>query len=584
MISAANFKIDPRLASLLGESYRSIELAIKELVDNSFDADAENVRIILPEPYSNDPIIVEDDGTGMTENEVRNEYLKIANSRFSRKGERTPGKKRVVKGRKGIGKFAGLMVAEVMEVVAKARGVQTKLTISKSDLAKANYDLDKIDLPIEIEECPEDEQGTYIRLSGINDNFTFPNPEKLRQLLVLEYDRIPDFKILVNEVAVDLEDIPGKTFVRNLQLPSAGEVQIRYTIADQKKAVKQPGLVVKVRGKVVGRPQLFGLEEEETIPKQLQQRIVGEVIADNLEKDVTADWGAIIENSISFQEISENLQPELKRSFDETFNAEVDLARGRLLRQINKGLNKLPDFKRESARRALDNVMLRFFGENEERMSVVIGLVLETFEKNEYALALESVQKSKRSMTKYSNALAEYGDLEVALQAQLATHRLDAIEHFRNFIFDPKTFEEQIQNAIENNLWLLAPQYPVLSTNDTLMGVLESFLNRKQLVENPQLLLARTYPDAYVLIQIAKGKAKLSEKDKELALELRDDLYYYFPNKKIDMLILCGSLKIGATKRSAKESFQFFTYELLLEAAKEQQEWILNDWKRKQEG
>ena len=38
MSTTANFKVDPRLASLLGENYRSTELAIKELIDNAYDA------------------------------------------------------------------------------------------------------------------------------------------------------------------------------------------------------------------------------------------------------------------------------------------------------------------------------------------------------------------------------------------------------------------------------------------------------------------------------------------------------------------------------------------------------------------
>lgn len=581
MKSSANFKIDPKLAALLGENYRSIELAIKELVDNSFDADAENVNIVLPEPFTNASIIVEDNGTGMTENEIRNEYLKIANSRFSRKGERTAGKKRLVKGRKGIGKFAGLMVAEVMEVVAKARGVQTTLTISKTDLAKANYDLDKIDLPIETEACPEEETGTYIRLSGINDNFSFPNPEKLRQVLVLEYGRVNDFEILVNETTVDIEDIPGKTFVRNLQLPSAGDVQVRYTIADQKKAVRQAGLVVKVRGKAIGQPQLFGLEQEEGIPKQLQQRIVGEVVADKLEQDVTADWGAIIENSISYQEIAESLRPELERSFEEALTEEVQLARGRLQRQISKRLNRLPDYKQDSAKKALDNVMLKFFGENEERTGAVVGLVLDTFEQDGCSLALESISKSKRSTSKFSDALAEYGQLEHALQIQQANYRLEAISHFRRFIFDPKTTETQIQHAFEHNLWLLAPHYPTLSTNETLQNIATSLLNRRQDVDRPHLLFTRSYPDSFLVLQIKTGNSKLSDKDAALAKEYRDGLYYYFPNKKIEIAVLGGACKIGTTKRSVQDGFQFITYENLFEAAQTQQEWILSDWKKK---
>src|SRR3954462_12888903 len=99
----AHFRVDPRLASLLGEGYRSSEEALKELVDNAWDADAENVHIKLPAEVTRGPIVVGDDGTGMTDREVGEEYLVIARDRRSRTGGiRTPGKKRLIKGRKGI--------------------------------------------------------------------------------------------------------------------------------------------------------------------------------------------------------------------------------------------------------------------------------------------------------------------------------------------------------------------------------------------------------------------------------------------------------------------------------------------------
>jgi HSP90 family molecular chaperone len=118
MSGKANFKVDPRLANLLGETYRSTEHAVKELVDNAWDADAPTISITLPDPMTANPIVIEDTGSGMTEQEVRNEYLVVANDRRSRKGDRTKQLKRLVKGRKGIGKFAGLMVANVMEITA----------------------------------------------------------------------------------------------------------------------------------------------------------------------------------------------------------------------------------------------------------------------------------------------------------------------------------------------------------------------------------------------------------------------------------------------------------------------------------
>ena len=100
-----NFKVHPRLATLLGDTYRSSELAIRELIDNAYDAEATEVHITLPELNTEQPIIIRDNGSGMTSKEVEEEYLNIAHSRTSRKGKTTPNKKRKVKGKKGLSRI-----------------------------------------------------------------------------------------------------------------------------------------------------------------------------------------------------------------------------------------------------------------------------------------------------------------------------------------------------------------------------------------------------------------------------------------------------------------------------------------------
>jgi hypothetical protein len=124
------------LSGLLGETYRSSEVALKELVDNAWDADAKNVRITLPEPLADQTIVVQDDGTGMTAPEMRGEYLNIASDKRSRTDEHTPQLNRKVKGRKGIGKFAGLTIAEKMKVETVARGRRCTLLIDKKELVE----------------------------------------------------------------------------------------------------------------------------------------------------------------------------------------------------------------------------------------------------------------------------------------------------------------------------------------------------------------------------------------------------------------------------------------------------------------
>jgi len=257
MSQKANFKVDPRLASLLGESYRSTEHAIKELVDNAWDADATIIAVTLPKVMTADPIIIDDNGSGMTELELRNEYLVVANDRRSRKGDRTTRLKRLVKGRKGIGKFAGLMVANVMEIQSIAREKKTRVVIAKEDLIKTAPDLERIDLPLNVESIPDAVPGTKVILKGLNDRYEFPLIEKLKSLLMAEYGREGDVKISVNGEVLGLEDLPGEHFQKDETVADAGTVHLNFKISDGTKPLKQAGIALRVGGKIVGKPSFL---------------------------------------------------------------------------------------------------------------------------------------------------------------------------------------------------------------------------------------------------------------------------------------------------------------------------------------
>ena len=73
MKSIARFSVDPRLSALLGECYSSSERALRELVDNAWDAEAKVVKITLPNILSEKPVIIKDDSHGMKNQEVTDE-------------------------------------------------------------------------------------------------------------------------------------------------------------------------------------------------------------------------------------------------------------------------------------------------------------------------------------------------------------------------------------------------------------------------------------------------------------------------------------------------------------------------------
>lgn len=108
-----------RIIDHLGiQMYQSPVAAIAEMIANSWDADAEQEEITLPDGLNESAeIVVRDDGIGMTFDDCRKHYLTVGwCGREEAEGDRSPENSRPVLGRKGIGKFAGFGVAEVIQV------------------------------------------------------------------------------------------------------------------------------------------------------------------------------------------------------------------------------------------------------------------------------------------------------------------------------------------------------------------------------------------------------------------------------------------------------------------------------------
>jgi len=582
MTKNAFFKVDTKLAELLGETYRSVEYAIKELIDNAYDADSEKIMITFPEPLTLDPkIIIEDNGSGMKENEVRTEYLNIANSRIVRKGALSITKKRKVKGRKGIGKFAGLMVATKMQLETYANGTKTTLLIDKEELAKGNYDLEKVPLPISTETCAKDKKGTTITLSNLNQNLEFPNPEKMKQILVWEYGRDIDFEIIINGDKTDVLDLQGKSFTEEIEFEGK-KATLKFTITP--KPIKNCGIVTKIGDKVIGRPQNF-LIDDEIIPKKLQNRIYGEIICDDLQDDVTADWGAIIDNSKLYNSIKSTTKKHLKSSVEEVFATDIKMAKARFQRKINKELEKLPEFKQPFAKKALYKTLEKFYGESEERISTVITVMISAMEKDHYWGIINNIEECRDSdIENFANALSEFGMLEMSIVTSQALNRLKYLDELQILIDNPKTLEKDIHKALELNTWILGDDYNVLISDKSLVSTIESLLNKKYKGENaqnrPDLLLGRKVNRELVLIEFKRPSFTINRDTERQALEYRDELNTYFHNQKIEVILLGGKVKQNISSHNERNDVQFRTFIDILSLARTKLEWLIDELKK----
>lgn len=580
MSEKANFKVDPRLASLLGETYRSTEHAVKELVDNAWDADAPTISITLPHPMTANPIVIEDTGSGMTEQELRNEYLVVANDRRSRKGDRTKQLKRLVKGRKGIGKFAGLMVANVMEIETTARGKTTRVVIAKEDLLNASRDLERIDLPLTVTPAAEGLSGTKVTLSSLSDRFEFPLPERLKTLLMTEYGREEDVRISVNTVPLGLDDLPGEKFQTDENVAEAGTVKLNFKVSDSTKSLKQAGIALRVGGKIVGKPGFFGLEDDPEIPPKLLKKLYGEVEADGLSESVTADWGDIVENSKAFHALKPVIQAHLKNAVEEVYKREVNLQRARIQRQINLRLAEMPEHRRRFAQVALEKVMKRFYGESEEKVETVASVILDAFEKDEYWLVLKQIDESKGGdVETFASALEVFGLLDMALMANQAKSRLKVLDHLDDLVRNPATLEKNVHSVIERNLWVLGYDHSLISSNKTLARTIEEYTSTTftgdRASKRPDLFLVQNLRGGFLLIEFKRPSKAIDRQDQKQAQEYRDDLEKKFGD--IQILLLGKERDVSASAKNDPPNLEVFGYEALISTARTQLDWLLSE-------
>lgn len=313
---------------------------LAELVSNSWDACAENVRISMDGAHPN--IIVVDDGIGMTAAHFKNNYLVIGNKRR----ENDPsaritanGKSRYQMGRKGIGKLAPFGIAREVQVLTIAPVPAGTLEITwisldldaifENDLSESNtYEPAIIEAGVFdsweviaskhggaskfLDECKagfsKTGTGTGLLLGKLSIQREIPLSQLKKSLaarfsiLLLE----PDFKVEINKVEIDRASaLPSFAFEigqfdnMNTHQIKVGEksLNLKYWIGFLDTAewsAEQSGVGIYAHGKIAqDRPFFFGLKGGEIFTRYMYGMVVADWIDEQTQDLISTDRTSI---------------------------------------------------------------------------------------------------------------------------------------------------------------------------------------------------------------------------------------------------------------------------------------------------
>lgn len=222
-MSKEYFKISSGLKNLIGsELITDNFVAVFELVKNSFDAKASEVKIIFENIYSeNAKIIIQDNGKGMDYDDLINKWLFVA---YSAKRDGTEDSNKQINyyaGAKGVGRFSCDRLGRYLNLVTIKDKPNAQIENLYVDWKKFEEDQKKefIKIPVEhnvLSKAPYNlKKGTILEISGINpeewnrDNF-IRLKDKLSKLVRPDLNKSKKqkpFKILLEVEAEKQNDL-----------------------------------------------------------------------------------------------------------------------------------------------------------------------------------------------------------------------------------------------------------------------------------------------------------------------------------------------------------------------------------------
>ena len=469
----AKFLISPRILDLLGvAAYTSLQKCLAELCSNCYDADAENIWITLPTTYTkNSKIIIRDDGIGMDIKDIRERYLFIGYNRRDSDGEKTALRKRQVIGNKGIGKLAGFGVANTVELVSVKDGMEYQLVMNK-DIFDDFETLTDCSLNISSQKTPK-KNGTELVLSNLSEQLRPIKSDKLRQHLFKVLPNIPKFKVYVNDVQCSAEDVEGKKIPISEEIAGVGSITGFYIVAESRQ--KQPGVVTRVRKRVVTEPSLFGLEKRSHFSFSAE-RIIGEINADFLDPLINTSRDDFLADAPEVQSLNQFMNGYFKNVIDE-MERQAETKRTKKIIEVasvQEKLEKLPPHIRSKARAVIEGVISRAKIATDEEVNELVDWIIRYFESNVMRELMNSILTADSSdIEKLTELIKDWGLRQINSVTQIITDQIDIIRKLEELMDSKKTLEIEVHKLIEGNLWLVRDGIELWASDRPLKNILE---------------------------------------------------------------------------------------------------------------
>ena len=532
--------------------YSNIAAVLTEAVANAWDADASSVQIRV-DP-NNEWIEIEDDGIGMSVDDLNGKYLRVGYRRRDEDTERgrKTAKGRSVMGRKGLGKLSLFSIANVIEVQSAKDDQVQGFRMSVPGIQQAVREK-RAYYPEPLESAALTvTQGTKLVLREIKRQRLGKGVAALRKRLARRFSiigQVNGFEIKIDGTpisAIDRGDLPKVQFLWTFEgyEPEANAISHiveRESLSarfdawdstwrvsgwlgtarkpkdlDDEEAGNLNGIVVFARGRLFHENVLDRLNDGRLYTKYL----TGQIEADFLDVDdkpdiATSDRQRIQEDDERYVQLLSFLQSRLnqleKRWNEWRRKHEVEKAK-EASPALTEWLNSLREGHRKSAETLIAKLSALPVDSEEDRKTLYKHGIL-AFERMKLRGSTDDFVNGVESTDKLLAVLADRDALEDSLYRDIVRSRLEAIRAFQKIV-DADEKEKVLQKYLFDHLWLLDPSWDratgseVMETRLLSEGVIVEDLTEKEKLGRVDIKY-RTTAGKHIVVELKKVQRKM---------------------------------------------------------------------------
>jgi len=450
------------------------EIALVELVANSWDAGARNVDITWPEK-EDDIFQIEDDGTGMTKNEFERIWPMLNYNRHKEQGANVvfpdghKELKRHAYGTNGKGRHSLFCFSDSYNIETWRDDSSSTFEVSKD----ANY------APYEIKlskEEPKKGHGTRIWCE-INRNYI--PIEKVHDLLGSRFITDPDFSIVINGEKINLLDLEG---VDERIVEVTGEGQIRILQIDSKRSgrlSKTHGVAWWVNKRLVGEHSWRGVEGAYLDGRSSEAKRYSFVVeADFLKDEVKADWSGFKENE-RVKRITDFVNEKILEAIQEVMEDVRRESKRGILTKHKDEIKQLSKLSKKQVGDFIDKIQMKCPRMTQQDLSKAVDIFINMdLSRTGYALLQQLVALSPNNIDKLHEILDKWSVADAYKVLSELQWRLDILAKMEDLVENPNAKElQELQPLFERGLWIFGPEYESIEyqSNKSLATILREF-------------------------------------------------------------------------------------------------------------